>query len=357
MWQVWIKAVERSDLFGSELIITVSKSCIKCGKELGFRDVKCDAKYVTLWCATYTRREFETGDETCDLRSNEMGKKEWKCAMCYEAHCLEHHLIAMVEHNKSTAKGFLGRRKFKKFMETISIGLSEIAPTWDLDVTGNETNGQLYDKMTEKIQNTERGCPWCKKYFKRANMVEMGFMNSDHIKEKLFSLGGLECGNCAKVRSELTSERLRNLKSELSKLNRRAESISISQIAAKDASKSADLLFKANLGRAVLSGKLSNLPDASHSNHYSSEAHARLVNMKMEEREILLNISDITQEIEEEQLILAEEHFGAPSLLPKREEPSRKEPRREEISSSCSNCGNPLKPEAKFCGGCGTPSS
>ena len=133
----------------------MSKSCIKCSKELGFRDEKYDAKHVNFWCATYTRREFETGDETCDLRSNEMRKKEWKCVICYQAHCLEHHLIAMVEHEKYTNKGLLGRRKFKKFMETIPLGLSEIAPTLDLDVTGNETNGQLYDMMTKKIQNTE----------------------------------------------------------------------------------------------------------------------------------------------------------------------------------------------------------
>ena len=26
-------------------------------------------------------------------------------------------------------------------------------------------------------------------------------------------------------------------------------------------------------------------------------------------------------------------------------------------SSSCSNCGKPLKPTAKFCGGCGSPRS
>ena len=30
---------------------------------------------------------------------------------------------------------------------------------------------------------------------------------------------------------------------------------------------------------------------------------------------------------------------------------------KKETSSSCSNCGNTLKPEAKFCGGCGTPRS
>ena len=28
-----------------------------------------------------------------------------------------------------------------------------------------------------------------------------------------------------------------------------------------------------------------------------------------------------------------------------------------QTSPSCSNCGKPLKPTAKFCGGCGTPSS
>ena len=28
-----------------------------------------------------------------------------------------------------------------------------------------------------------------------------------------------------------------------------------------------------------------------------------------------------------------------------------------QTSSSCSNCGKPLKPTAKFCGGCGTPRS
>ena len=27
---------------------------------------------------------------------------------------------------------------------------------------------------------------------------------------------------------------------------------------------------------------------------------------------------------------------------------------KKETSSSCTNCGKPLKPEAKFCGGCGT---
>ena len=32
-------------------------------------------------------------------------------------------------------------------------------------------------------------------------------------------------------------------------------------------------------------------------------------------------------------------------------------PKKKETSSSCNNCGKPLKPEAKFCGGCGTARS
>ena len=38
-------------------------------------------------------------------------------------------------------------------------------------------------------------------------------------------------------------------------------------------------------------------------------------------------------------------------------ESSPKPAEKKETSSSCSNCGKPLKPKAKFCGGCGTPRS
>ena len=38
----------------------------------------------------------------------------------------------------------------------------------------------------------------------------------------------------------------------------------------------------------------------------------------------------------------------------KRKPTSRRPAKKEETSSSCSNCGNTLKPTAKFCGGCGT---
>jgi hypothetical protein len=40
-----------------------------------------------------------------------------------------------------------------------------------------------------------------------------------------------------------------------------------------------------------------------------------------------------------------------------KQKPSPKPAKKKETSSSCSNCGNPLKPEAKFCGVCGTPRS
>ena len=64
----------------------MSKSCIKCSKELGFRDEKWDAKHVHFWCATYRRREIPVGDATCGytdaITLYEMGKKDRICAMC-----------------------------------------------------------------------------------------------------------------------------------------------------------------------------------------------------------------------------------------------------------------------------------
>ena len=38
-------------------------------------------------------------------------------------------------------------------------------------------------------------------------------------------------------------------------------------------------------------------------------------------------------------------------------EPSPKPAEKKETSAFCKNCGKPLKPMAKFCGGCGTPRS
>ena len=43
--------------------------------------------------------------------------------------------------------------------------------------------------------------------------------------------------------------------------------------------------------------------------------------------------------------------------LAKEKPPKQKQAEKKATSSSCSNCGNPLKSEAKFCGGCGTPRS
>ena len=37
-----------------------------------------------------------------------------------------------------------------------------------------------------------------------------------------------------------------------------------------------------------------------------------------------------------------------------KQKPSRKPPKKKETSSSCSSCGKPLKPTAKFCGKCGS---
>ena len=40
-----------------------------------------------------------------------------------------------------------------------------------------------------------------------------------------------------------------------------------------------------------------------------------------------------------------------------KQKPNPKPAKKKETSAFCENCGKPLKPEAKFCGGCGTPRS
>ena len=51
------------------------------------------------------------------------------------------------------------------------------------------------------------------------------------------------------------------------------------------------------------------------------------------------------------------EEYESQHLSRQRIEPSPKPAETRQTSSSCSNCGNTLKPTAKFCGGCGTPRS
>ena len=52
-----------------------------------------------------------------------------------------------------------------------------------------------------------------------------------------------------------------------------------------------------------------------------------------------------------------EEKYLAKEKPAKQKSAKQKPAEKKETSSSCSNCGNPLKSEAKFCGGCGTPRS
>ena len=336
----------------------MSKSCIKCGKKLGFRDGKFNREEIDLTCKAYIDHEDLVVDTTCSNQlTSGMDSKDRACTICVQDHTLEHHLITFIDNERATHTGFRGRRKFKKFMEMMPLCFTEITPTWDLDVAGNETFGQLYDMMKEKIQNTEHGCPWCKKYFLRVNMVEMGFQLIPRMVKMR-----LECPNCAEIRSGLTSERLRNLIHELSKLTRKNERSLRTLDAAARAKSNADANeFGSELSSAFNLGKGGSWQRTFDTAHYASEANARYLDQTAEHDEIRDNIFDIRSEIEEEQLILAEQHFGPASLLPKkepgREVPRREEPRQEETSSSCSNCGKPLKPTAKFCGGCGTPCS
>jgi hypothetical protein len=133
----------------------MSKPCIKCGKKLGFNwnedrffpqsDSKSSREKIDATCAEYEESEDLTADITCwgQLTSG-MDSKDRACSACVQDHILEHHLIAFIDDQRAAHTGFLGKRKFKKFMEDVPLCFSEIAPTWDLNVTGNDRKNPKY---------------------------------------------------------------------------------------------------------------------------------------------------------------------------------------------------------------------
>ena len=323
----------------------MSKPCIKCGKKLGFRDSKSSRKEIDATCTAYRNTENQTADITCSNQlASGMDSKDRVCSACAQAHILEHHLIAFIDDQRETHTGFLGKRKFKKLMEDVPLCFSEITPTWDPDVTGNETFGQLYDKMTEKIQNTERKCPWCKKYFKRLQMVEMEL--------KFYPVpGGLECSNCAEIRSRLTSERLRSLMDEYSELKSRdgsdSQELRNARSALNNARSAKNVSTARNIVGHFMSGYNTDLSRSDLTSYASNEADARYEALSAEEQALSAEAQEIAEyeserkqdlprEIETEHLVLAHQHFGAPSLLlkkkPRRKAPKKKAPKKKASS-------------------------
>jgi len=335
----------------------MSKPCIKCGKKLGFnwnedrffpqRDSKSSRKEIDATCTAYRNTENQTADITCSNQlASAMDSKDRVCSACAQAHILEHHLIAFIDDQRETHTGFLGKRKFKKLMEDVPFCFSEITPTWDPDVTGNETFGQLYDKMTEKIQNTERKCPWCKKYFKRLQMVKMGL--------KIIydpTVGILECSNCAEIRSRLTSERLRSLMDEYWELKSRdgsdSQELRNARSALNNARSAKNVSTARNIVGHFMSGYNTDLSRSDLTSYASNEADARYEALSAEEQALSAEAQEIAEyeserkqdlprEIETEQLVLAHQHFGAPSLLlkkkPRRKAPKKKAPKKKASS-------------------------
>ena len=358
----------------------MSKPCIKCGKKLGFRD-NTNLAWGNIWFFEWLQKNKSCGktyhpNETCtEYRATEnlcgytttcsnqlasgMDSKDQVCATCAQAHILEHHLVAFIDQQRETPPVVDDKRKFEKFMEEVPLCFSEITPTWDPDVTGNETFGQLYDKMTEKIQSR---CPWCKKNFKRSQMVKMGL--------KIIydpSVGVLECSNCAEIRSRLTSGKLADLMDEYSVLMSRDGSDSK---ALRNARSAKNVSTARNIVGNFMSGYNTDLSRSDLTSFASNEADARYEALSAEAEEIAEYESkrkqDLPREIEVEQLLIAHEHFDALLLKkkPRRKAPKQKAPKRKAPSAEIAppspfycNCGEPLKPTAKFCSECGSPRS
>ena len=351
----------------------MSKPCIKCGKKLGFRD-NTNLAWGNIWFFEWLQKNKSCGksfhpNETCtEYRATEnlcgytttcsnqlasgMDSKDQVCATCAQAHILEHHLVAFIDQQRETPPVVDDKRKFKKFMEEVPLCFSEITPTWDPDVTGNETFGQLYDKMTEKIQNTERKCPWCKKYFKRLQMVKMGWkitelrkaMETEASDDKV---GVLECSNCAEIRSRLTSGKLRRLMDENSVLMSRDGSDSR---ALRDARSAKNVSTARNIVGNFMSGYNMDLSRSDLTSYASNEANARYEALSAEAEEIAEYESkrkqDLPREIEVEQLVLAYRHFPRSPRYHEshgRKAPKRKAPKRKASSEKHTKWKTPMQ--------------
>ena len=182
------------------------------------------------------------------------------------------------------------------------------------------------------------------------------------------SVGVLECSNCAEIRSRLTSGELRRLMDEYSVLMSRDGSDSK---ALRNARSAKNVSTARNIVGSFMSGYNTDLSRSDLTSFASNEADARYEALSAEAEEIAEYESkrkqDLPREIEVEQLVLAHRHFsGSPRYheshgrkAPKRKAPKRKAPSAEIAPPSpfyC-NCGEALKPTAKFCSECGSPRS
>tara|TARA_B100000378_G_scaffold247809_1_gene220164 strand:+ start:63 stop:680 length:618 start_codon:yes stop_codon:yes gene_type:complete len=167
-----------------------------------------------------------------------------------------------------------------------------------------------------------------------------------------------------------------------------------------------------NIVGNFMSGYNMDLSRSDLTSYASNEADARYEVLRAEEQAISAEAQqiaeyesqrkqDLPEEIDSERLVLAHQHFGAPSLLlkkkpkrkapkenvakdfeviteeevapkkkapkkkaPKKKAPKKKAPKKKAPSAEIAppspfycNCGEPLKPTAKFCSECGSPRS
>jgi hypothetical protein len=270
----------------------MGKHCFQCKKKFGFREDKWTKENVLWWCNELTTFDSLVPETCTNQLTCIMGEKDWVCGLCFQKHTLEHHLMAQVDYERRNRK----EKKFKQWIEENPLALSELAPTWDLNVKGDESWSTLYDKIKEQNNNTEETCPWCKKIFTFSQMTGIGFT---------YQTKTLECTGCSNIRSGLSSEKLRDLQRRLARAESKSNRIASSLASASSAKSSAETRsFIDELGSAYHL-KLNN----PHIEHYASEANARYLGYQDEQKDIIYEITDLESQIFEEKTFLAEKHF------------------------------------------------
>ena len=351
--------------------------CFHCKKKFGFREESYNLKDVEPWCRFYISPEDapeiqpnapvdqirEISDLYLKCQGHEplfnnqhiMQNKDKICKICLQTHTLIYHIIPFYE-----------EIKFGNFQDDIPIAVSEGRLVIDGIETSTETFTDIYFHAINRIQkmldekNLVKECIWCKKQFKeQIPRIIDSIKNNESIPVTLddsnnivgfTSTGviGKACGECKKIISEFNSEKLRDLRKEITRERNKLDRIN-SLIQIRSSSHGSAQLGQFINSAFSLLGSRSSQFQSETSSQTEQTAGRLLKEVEAERDEVLSNIEFLENEINQELDRLSEEHF-----LQKKPTTTETKLTTDVIEKNfCIHCGTQLVPNAKFCGKCG----
>ena len=156
------------------------------------------------------------------------------------------------------------------------------------------------------------------------------------------------CGECKKIISEFNSEKLKELRKEITLERNKLDRINSLIKIRRSSHSSAQLGEFINIGFSLL-GSAGNQLQSETSSQTEETANRLLKEVEAERDEIESNIELLENEINQELVRLSEEHF-----FQKKSTSTETKLTADVIEKNfCIHCGTQLVPNAKFCGKCG----